>query len=247
MLLLVKHPENWQHKARTQQFFALKHFNADNFERIEMKRDAFEDLPVENWALIRVVEGVIGLRLAENRVLALEAGDCWLGYPGGLVSWYQEGAATIDVWTWQGVGQSIIPNIIHGFSDLLLDLMSHNSQVPPDPMPGFEFFKSGEVIIQEGEEANSVYTLIQGKANVKVGDTQVGVAKENEILGLQAMLLKSTRTASVIADGPCSAVKVSYEKFRSLIEARPELVISTLETMAQQIERANKQMTREKS
>lgn len=245
MLLLVKHPENWHHKAQTQQFFALKHFDAHEFERLVIKRGSLEDLPVESWALIRVVEGVVGLRLADNRVMALEAGDCWLGYPGGLVSWYQEGAVILDVWSWQGVSQPIIPNIIHGFSDLVLDLMSHNSQVPPDPMPGFEFFKSGEVIIQEGEEADSVYTLIQGKANVKVQSTQVGVAKENEIIGLQAMLLKSTRTASVIADGPCSAVKVTYDKFRSLIETRPELVISTLETMAQQIERANKQLTKD--
>ena len=243
MLILVKHPENWQNRAQTQQFFALKHFDDSKKQRLSLKRNELEEMPVENWALVRVVEGVIGLKIDENRVLALEAGDCWLGYPGGLVKWYQEGAVEVDTWSWQGVSQNIIPNVIHGFSDLILTLMSHNSQVPPDPMPGFEFFKSGDVIIQEGEEANSVYTLIQGKAKVSVQGTQVGIAKENEIIGLQAMLLKSTRTASVIAEGPCSAVRVTYDKFRSLIETRPELVISTLETMALQIDRANKKMT----
>lgn len=243
MLVMVKHPENWLHKAQSQQFFALKSFNGLPAERHSLKREELADMPVENWAMVRVVTGLVGLRIESNRVLALEAGDCWLGYPGGLLSWYQEGAVEIEVWTWKGVSQNIIPNIIHGFSDLMLTLLNHNTQVPPDPMPGFEFFKSGDVIIQEGDAADSVYTLIQGKAKVTVKGTTVGEAKENEIIGLQAMLLKTTRTASVIADGPCSAVKVTYDKFRSLIETRPELVISTLETMAQQIDRANQRMT----
>jgi hypothetical protein len=243
MLVMVKHPENWLNRAQTQQFFALKNFNSTSPERYSLKREELADMPVENWAMVRVVSGLVGLKIETNRVLALEAGDCWLGYPGGLLNWYQEGAVEIEVWTWKGVSQNIIPNIIHGFSDLMLTLLNHNTQVPPDPMPGFEFFKSGDVIIQEGDIADSVYTLIQGRAKVTVKGTPVGEAKENEIIGLQAMLLKSTRTASVVAEGPCSAVKVTYDKFRSLIETRPELVISTLETMAQQIDRANQRMT----
>lgn len=242
MLTMVKHPEDWIKKAQNQQFFALQHFGGKPGQRHKLKRGELEGMPVENWALVRVVDGLIGLMIESNRVLALEPGDSWLGYPGGLLSWYQEGAVEVEVWTWQGIAQSLIPSVIHGFSDLMLTLLNHNSQVPPDPMPGFEFFKSGDVIIQQGDPADSVYTLIQGKARVMIQDMQVGVAKENEILGLQAMLLKSTRTASVVADGPCSAVKVTYDKFRSLIETRPELVISTMETMAQQIDRANKRM-----
>ncbi len=244
MLVMVKHPENWINKAQTQQFFALKNFDAIKPERMTLKREQLVDMPVENWALVRVVEGVIGLKIEENRIFALEAGDCWLGYPGGLLQWYQEGAVQLDVWTWKGVSQHVIPGVIHRFSDLMLTLLNHNTQVPPDPMPGFEFFKSGDAIIKEGEPADSVYTLIQGRAKVTVQGKEVGVAKENEIIGMQAMLLKTTRTATVIADGPCSAVRVAYDKFRSLIETRPELVISTLETMAMQIERANQRMTK---
>ncbi|WP_196159217.1 Crp/Fnr family transcriptional regulator [Reinekea sp. G2M2-21] len=243
MLLMVKHPESWIHKAQTQQFFALKNFDAGKSTRMVFKREELAETPAEDWALVRVVDGLIGLKMDDNRVMALESGDCWLGYPGGVMQWYQEGAVTLDVWTWKGVPQAVIPSVIHGFSDLVMSLLNHNTQVPPDPMPGFEFFKSGEEIIKEGESADSVYTLIQGKAKVTVQGKQVGVAKENEIIGLQAMLLKTTRTATVVADGPCSAVRVAYDKFRSLIETRPELVLSTMETMAQQIERANKRMT----
>jgi hypothetical protein len=243
MFTLVKHPDNWTNRAQTQQFFALNQFQSIKPETITVSREQLGSLPIENWALVRVIRGVMGLMVDGNRLFAMESGDCWLGYPGGFLDWYQEGALELEVWSWKGVSQMVIPRIIHGFSDLMLDMMNHNTAVPPDPMPGFDFFKSGDVIIKEGEPADSVYTLIQGRARVMIDGRQVGEAKENEIIGLQAMLLKTTRTASVIADGPCSAVRVQYDKFQSLIETRPELVISTLETMALQISRANQRMT----
>jgi len=244
MLVMVMHPDNWLHRAQRQQFFALQHFDSLASTVYQFKRNEMAAIPVENWAYVKVRSGVIGLGLEEGRLLALEAGDSWLGYPGGLMNWFQDGAVELEVWTWQGVSAQVIPAIIQGYSDLMLALVNHNIKVVPEPMPGFEFFNTGDVIIQEGDVADSVYTLIQGRAKVMVNDKQVGEAKENEILGLQAMLLKTTRTASVIAEGPCSAVKVTYDKFRSLIENRPELVISTLETMALQMQRANQRITK---
>jgi len=244
MLVMVMHPDNWLHRAQRQQFFALQHFSSLASTFHQLNRNEMAAMPVENWAYIKVRFGVIELGLDDGRLLALEPGDSWLGYPGGLMSWSQEGAVELEVWTWHGLSAQVIPAIIQGYSDLMLALVNHNIKVVPEPMPGFEFFNSGDVIIQEGDSADSVYTLIQGRAKVMVNDKQVGEAKENEILGLQAMLLKTTRTASVIADGRCTAVKVPYDKFRSLIENRPELVISTLETMALQMQRANQRITK---
>lgn len=245
MLVMVKHPENWLSRARELQQAVLPTFSTGDLDTRVFKRGELGQQLTQPWALVRVVSGLVGLTQQGNRVLALEAGDCWLGYPGSLFDWYQEGAVELEIWTWSKLTSETIAQTIHGFNDLLFELINHSAQVPPDPTPGFEFFKSGDIIIQEGDPADSVYTLIQGKAKVIIGGVTVGIAKEHEILGLQAMLLKTHRTASVIADGPCSAVKVTYDKFRSLIETRPELVLSTMETMAQQIERANKRLTEE--
>lgn len=243
MLLMVKHPEAWLSQVQAYQSRIMAQLPESRANRLSMKRDALQPDTLTDFALVRVVTGVVGLKLRDNRIFALETGDCWVGDIGQLVEWYQEGAVELDVWTWDEWSAHEVASLLTGFQDLLLDLMTYNTKVPPDPMPGFEFFKSGDVIIKEGEEADSVITLIQGRAKVMVGNQQVGVVKENEIIGLQAMLLKTERTASVIADGPCSAVRVAYDKFRSLIESRPELVISTMETMARHIDRANQQLT----
>ena len=244
MFTLVKHPEGWVEKAHDHQKYVLDQFSGIKPTELKINREQLDEDTLAKAAVVHVVKGSIGIAAANNRLFAMEAGDCWLGYTGELLQWYQEGALELEVWNWDDINAQSIPNIIHGFSDLMIELMSHNTAVPPDPMPGFDFFQSGEVIIKEGEPADAVYTLIQGKAKVMIDGQQVGEAKENEIIGLQAMLLKTTRTASVVADGPCSAVRVNYDKFRSLIETRPELVISTLETMALQIARANELITK---
>lgn len=242
MFTMVKHPENWLVAVQTHQVRCMKQLPSAADDHLQLSRGELALQDTRNWALVRLTEGVAGLAIGENRLLALESGDCWQGHLGTFLNWYQEGAIELDIWYWPSLPEVYTPELITGFQDALLALLDFNALLPQDPAPGFEFFRGGEVIIKEGEVADCVYTLIQGRAKVVRDDTELGIAREGEILGLQAMLLHTTRTASVIADGNCTAVKVTYDKFQSLIATRPELVMSTLETMAQQIERMNKRL-----
>lgn len=242
MILDTQLPENWLHRAQARQVFALNSLEGIASESYSLDEAELEAMPIEQWALIRVLSGSLSLFKESECQFALEAGDCWLAYPGGLFRWVQESPLELEVWRWPDMSAAKLPELIFGFSDLMLELANFNAGLTADPVPGFEFFNDAETIISQGDIADSVYTLIEGKAKVLVDGKVVGVAREGEILGLQAMLLKSHRTASVVADGHCTAVKVSYENFRSLIETRPDLVISTMETMAQQLSRTNERL-----
>lgn len=242
MFTLVKHPDNWLTRAQTHQIQCLKALPESPSETKTLTRDTLVNEDTLNWALVRPSEGLMGLAIDGNRLIAVEPGDVWLGHLGSRVHWFQEGAVTLDIWHWSDVPEDYIPTLISGFHDSLLEILHFNAQLPQDPAPGFEFFRPGDTIIQEGEPADCVFTLIQGRAKVLRNGTQLGVAREGEILGLQAMLLHTTRTASVIAESGCSAVRVDYDKFQNLIASRPELVVSTMETMAKQIERMNQRL-----
>ncbi|WP_051208372.1 Crp/Fnr family transcriptional regulator [Saccharospirillum impatiens] len=239
MFTLVQHPDSWITHTQAHQVQSLKRVSVQPDETRSFSRGALSNADTSNWALVKPVEGVIGLSADGTRLFALESDDCWCGQVGEVLEWFQEGAVTLDIWYWSSLEASVVPHLIAGFNDAALRLALHNSQMPQDPAPGFEFFKSGDVIIREGEPADCVFTLIEGRARVMREGVQLGIAREGEILGLQAMLLHSTRTASVIAEGNCSAVRVDYDKFQHLIASRPELVLSTLETMAKHIERMN--------
>lgn len=242
MFTLVTHPDNWLPKAQNHQILCLRQLPPGPSETLTLSREELLEQDTHSWALVRLTDGLIGMAAEGNRLVALEPGDSWLGHPGRFLDWYQEGAVTLEIWHWNAVPTGFIPDLISGFNDCMLALLNHNTSMPQDPAPGFEFFKSGDAIIREGETADCVYTLIQGRAKVLRDGVQLGIAREGEILGLQAMLLNSHRTATVIADGNCSAVRVGYDKFQNLIASRPELVVSTLETMARQIERMNQRL-----
>lgn len=239
MFTLVQHPDSWITQTQAHQVRSLKRMPAEPDETRSFGRGTLAQADTSSWALVKPVEGVIGLSADGTRLFALEADDCWCGQIGDVLEWFQEGAVTLAIWHWSSMEAADVPPLIGGFNDAALRLALHNSQMPQDPAPGFEFFKSGDVIIREGEPADCVFTLIEGRARVVRDGVQLGVAREGEILGLQAMLLHSARTASVIAEGDCSAVRVGYDKFQHLIASRPELVLSTLETMARHIERMN--------
>ena len=242
MILDTQLPENWLLRAQARQLFALNGLDGIASQSYSVAENSLEALPIEQWALVRVLGGSLSLFRGDECLLALEPGDCWLAYPGSLFRWVQESPLELEVWLWSDMPAANQPEFIFGFNDLMLELAAFSAGLSADPVPGFEFFQDGEAIISQGVIADSVYTLIEGRARVLVDDKVVGVARENEILGLQAMLLKTHRTATVVADGPCTAVKVSYENFRSLIETRPDLVIATMETMAQQLSRANERL-----
>jgi hypothetical protein len=242
MFTLVQHPESWITQTQSHQIQSLKRVSETPDETRSFSRGELEHTNTSEWALVKPVEGVIGLSAEGTRLFALETDDCWCGRVGDVLQWFQEGAVTLDIWYWSSIKPESLPDLVNGFGDAVLSLALYNSKMPQDPAPGFEFFKSGDVIIREGEPADCVFTLIEGRARVVREGVQLGVAREGEILGLQAMLLHSTRTASVIADGHCSAVRVDYDKFQTLIASRPELVLSTLETMAKHIERMNSRL-----
>ncbi len=245
MFVISDYPESWQNRTQTKQFYTLQKFAGIQPQRITFDSFQLDEAPIEEWALIRVVSGELELKVESERILVLEPGDCWLAYAGSLYRWYQPAEVELDVWLWADHVAATNPQLVYEYSDLLLELLRFKQKAESiDPLPGFEFFKLGEEIIHQGDIADSVYTIIEGTAKVVIDGKTVGEAKENEILGLQAMLLKRNRTASVVANGHCCAVKVTYDKFLSLIKSRPELVMSTLETMALQIERANQRLTR---
>ena len=108
---------------------------------------------------------------------------------------------------------------------------------------GFKTFKPGEVIIEEGTESDTVYSIVEGHAEVFVNRIKVGEVLEDEIFGALSLLTNAPRTATVIADSRCLVMVVPRHQFETLIKTHPRICMSLMENMARQIVSLNTQVT----
>lgn len=100
---------------------------------------------------------------------------------------------------------------------------------------GFKHFKAGDVIIQEGTASDTVYSIVEGHAEVFVKGIKVGEVLEDEIFGAHSLLTNSPRTATVIASNACMVLVVPREQFETLLQTHPKICMSLMENMARQI------------
>lgn len=121
-------------------------------------------------------------------------------------------------------------------------LMCHHKKEEIAFHPEIRHYQKGEIIIKEGADDNEVFTLLSGSAQALVGKTLVGEIKTNEIFGAIAALTGARRTADVIATSNCTVLVVPSERFRSLLEARPDTMAKLIEDMARAIKSGNEKI-----
>ena len=110
------------------------------------------------------------------------------------------------------------------------------------PQAGFVHFHHGEVIIQQGDVADKVYTLLDGSADAVCNGVKVGEINPNEIFGALAVFTRQPRIASVVATSDCTALAVRKEEFVDLIDHQPHICIGLIEEMATTINQLNTQL-----
>lgn len=115
------------------------------------------------------------------------------------------------------------------------------------PSAGFIHYRAGETIIQQGDDAHKVYTLLEGSADAVCDGVKVGEIHPNEIFGALAVFTRQPRIASVVATNDCTLLAVRKEEFITLIEHQPHICLGLIEEMATKINQLNNQLLRLKA
>ena len=125
---------------------------------------------------------------------------------------------------------------------MLTERLAAMSKDQVKPTAGFQNFSAGETIIQQGDDADMVYTIISGTADVIVDGVSVGQLGEDEVFGAMAVFTGEKRSASVIAVTSCTVMAVPQRDFTVLIEAQPQAAVNLIENLARRITMMNQQM-----
>ncbi|MFV0307891.1 MAG: cyclic nucleotide-binding domain-containing protein [Desertimonas sp.] len=84
-------------------------------------------------------------------------------------------------------------------------------------------FRAGDVLMSEGAIGHQAFIIVDGEAEVRVGDRVVARARPGDVCGELALLGTKRRGATVVAVADGSALVSSRREFASLLAAAPNL------------------------
>ena len=204
--------------------------------------------------LLLIQQGHIACHLDGKLVCHYEPGDLLgltriLSLPGGVLS--SDEAVVVQPLERDDLIAHIAADeaLVKLWSYYLIAQLSWHQQalaqeIRPDyqPSTGFMHFKSGETIIIQDEDAELVYTLLEGTADARRDNVKVGEIHADEIFGALAVFTRQKRMASVVATSDCTVLTVRKQEFIELIEHQPHICIGLIEEMAAKINHLNTQL-----
>ncbi|WP_347902052.1 cyclic nucleotide-binding domain-containing protein [Pseudomonas purpurea] len=129
-----------------------------------------------------------------------------------------------------------------GQTALLSDAVTRLKQPEFRSSNGFRQVPAGEVLINQGDDADHVFVILQGHAEAFVDGHKVGDVPKDEIFGAMAVFTGEKRSASVIASETSTVMLIPKEQFLSLTQSNPKIAHSLIESMARRIDLLNKQI-----
>ncbi len=100
-----------------------------------------------------------------------------------------------------------------------------------------EQYQDGEVVFRQGESSSNIYYIVSGRFDIIANDRKISTLTPADIfLGEMSFLLNNRRSATVIASGPGSLVKLSKEAFINAIKREPHYGIFLARLLAQRLQ-----------
>jgi CRP/FNR family transcriptional regulator, cyclic AMP receptor protein len=104
---------------------------------------------------------------------------------------------------------------------------------------GFQSIAAGQPVFLAGEAGRMMFVLIEGHADILVGDVVVESCWPGAIFGEMSLIDSAPRSASVIARTECHLLPIDVEKFDTLIQKTPDFARHVMKVMAERIRRMN--------
>ena len=98
----------------------------------------------------------------------------------------------------------------------------------------------GEVIVQAGDQGNSMYLMLEGRARV-VGKSRV--LRPGDFFGEMALIDGGPRSATIIATSAVRVMMVQRRAFLKVLKQNPQVGLAIMETLAQRIRRLERSVS----
>ena len=110
---------------------------------------------------------------------------------------------------------------------------------------GQTYLAPGEVLIREGDPADSLYILVSGRLRVLVrqpdgAEATVSEVGRNEVVGEMSIISDEPRSATVIAIRDSELLSFSRENFEHIVEKHPRAMLKIARLIAGRLRRSSR-------
>lgn len=99
-------------------------------------------------------------------------------------------------------------------------------------------FPAGKAITDEGGAGARFYVLIDGQADVMIGDDVINTLKAGDYFGEISLIDGQPRTATIVARTPVRTLSLSSWNFRPLIKEHPSIAEGVLLQLCRRLREA---------
>jgi CRP/FNR family transcriptional regulator, cyclic AMP receptor protein len=104
-------------------------------------------------------------------------------------------------------------------------------------------YAGGATIVADGDEGDTFYVILEGEAKVVRGNRTISRMGPGEFFGEISLLDGGPRTASVIADTPVLAARLSKRSFDRMVLDEPGLAAKLLSVVARRLREAERSIS----
>ncbi len=108
-------------------------------------------------------------------------------------------------------------------------------------------YDDGETVVKQGDTADSAYLVERGSVEVFAetpeGPVKLTELKENDVFGEMALFLASGRSATIIAKGPITVMKINGDMFLKIVTENPEAALAIMKALSERIVSTSRQLS----
>jgi CRP/FNR family transcriptional regulator, cyclic AMP receptor protein len=120
--------------------------------------------------------------------------------------------------------------------------MKHDTSFGVPTGNGIEtlFFKAGDVIFREGDNALELFVIKSGQVRIQIGNKTVTELAPDTIFGEMALIDDEPRSATAVAATDVELVPVSEKQFLFLVSQTPYFALKVMRVLAQRLRKTTK-------
>jgi CRP-like cAMP-binding protein len=98
---------------------------------------------------------------------------------------------------------------------------------------------AGDVLFKEGDHGDSMFVLLEGAVDVRIGGLTVEQSTRGALLGEMALIDRSPRGATVVATEPSRLARVDERRFNFIIQQNPFFARHVMKVLVDRLRHMN--------